>query len=121
MVWLAHLPGGCHRMGENRLKDQRIQEILDIEKNAQAIYEEAVKEAEQLPVQAEKEAQALIAKARADAEEEARKLISQAKAEDEIAKISTDADEKVKRTETLAAANFHRAVSYVLNRVVGKE
>ena len=54
-------------MGEDRLKDQRIQEILDIEKNAQAIYEEAVKAAEQLPVQAEKEAQAMIAKARADA------------------------------------------------------
>ncbi len=108
-------------MGENRLKDQRIQEILEIEKNAQAIYEQAVKEAEQLPVQAEKEAQAMIEKARADAEEEARQMISQAKAENEIAKISAEADEKVKRVETLAAANFHQAVSYVLNRVVGKE
>ena len=108
-------------MGEGRLKDQRIQEILEIEKNAQAIYEKAVKEAEQLPIQAEKEAQATIAKARADAEEEARKMLASAKAEDVIAKISADVDEKVKRTETLAAANFHRAVSYVLNRVVGKE
>jgi vacuolar-type H+-ATPase subunit H len=108
-------------MGEDRLKDQRIQEILEIEKSAQAIYEKAVKEAEQLPIQAEKEAQAIIAKIRADAEEEARNMLESAKAEDEIAKISADADEKVKRANTLAAANFHRAVSYVLNRVVGKE
>ncbi len=108
-------------MGEDRLKDQRIQEILEIEKDAQAIYEAAVKDAEQLPVQAEKEAQAMIAKARADAEEEARKMLEMAKAENEIGKISADAEEKVKRTEKLAAANFHRAVSYVLNRVVGKE
>ena len=108
-------------MGENRLKDQRIQKILEIEMNAQTIYEEAVKEAAQLPVQAEKEAQAMIEKARADAEEEARKMISQAKAEDEIAKINADAEEKVKREETLAAANFHPAVSQVFNRLVGKE
>lgn len=108
-------------MGEDSLKDQRIQEILEIEKKAQAIYEEAVTEAEQLPIQAEKEAQAIIAKARSDAEEEARKMLESAKAEDEIAKISADANEKVKRANTLAAANFHRAVSYVLNRVVGKE
>jgi V/A-type H+/Na+-transporting ATPase subunit G/H len=108
-------------MGEDRLKDQRIQEILEIEKNAQAIYEQAVKEAEQLPVQAEKEAQSIIDKARTDAEEEARKMLEKAKAEDEIGKISADAEEKVKHAETLAAANFHRAVSYVLNRVVGKE
>jgi vacuolar-type H+-ATPase subunit H len=108
-------------MREDRLKDQRIQEILEIEKNAQAIYEEAVKEADQLPVQAEKEGQVMIAKARADAEEKARKMLETAKSEDEIAKISADANEKVKHIETLAAANFHRAVSYVLNRVVGKE
>jgi V/A-type H+-transporting ATPase subunit G/H len=108
-------------MGEDSLKDQRIQEILEIEKKAQAIYEEAVKEAEQLPLQAEKEAQAIIVKARADAEEEARKMLESAKAEDEIAKISADTDEKVKLANTQAAANFHRAVSYVLNRVVGKE
>ena len=103
------------------MKDQRIQEILEIEKSAQAIYEKAVDEAEQLPIQAEKEAQAIIAKARADAEEEARKMLESAKAEDVIAKISADANEKVKRANTLATANFHRAVSYVLNRVVGKE
>jgi V/A-type H+/Na+-transporting ATPase subunit G/H len=108
-------------MGEDRLKDQRIQEILEIEKNAQAIYEQAVKEAEQLPVQAEKEAQGIIDKARADAEEEARKMLEKAKAEDEIGKISADAEEKVKHAETLAATNFDRAVAYVLNRVVGKE
>jgi vacuolar-type H+-ATPase subunit H len=108
-------------MGEDRLKDQRIQEILEIEKNAQAIYEEAVKDAEQLPIQAEKEGQAIIAKARADAEKEARQMLESAKSEDEIAKITEDANEKVRRSETMAAANFHRAVSYVLNRVVGKE
>jgi vacuolar-type H+-ATPase subunit H len=103
------------------LNDKRIEQILEIEKQAQAIYDQAVNEAEQLPVQAEKEAQALIEKARQDAEEEARQIISKAKCEEECAQILAEAEKKVKRTETLAASNFDHAVSYVLNRVIGRE
>jgi vacuolar-type H+-ATPase subunit H len=103
------------------LNDKRIEQILDIEKQAQAIYAQAVSEAEQLPIQAEKEAQALIEKARQDAEEEARQIIAKAKCEEECDQIMADAEDKIKRTETLAASNFDHAVSYVLNRVIGRE
>jgi len=102
------------------LNDKRIEQILEIEKQAQAIYDQAVNEAEQLPVQAEKEAQALIEKARQNSEEEARQLTAKAKCEEECAQILAEVEKKVKRTETLAASNFDHAVSYVLNRIIGR-
>jgi vacuolar-type H+-ATPase subunit H len=103
------------------LNEKKIQQVLDIEKRADEITEQARKDAAQLPLKAEQEAQALIVKARADAEEETRKLLAGAKAEEECARILADADEQVKHTEVLAQGNFARAVSYVLNRVIGRE
>ena len=103
------------------MNDKRIEQILEIEKQALAIYTEAVNEAEQLPILAEKEAQTLIEKARQDAEEEARQIIAKAKCEEECAQILAEAEKKVKRTESLAASNFDHAVSYVLYRVIGRE
>jgi vacuolar-type H+-ATPase subunit H len=103
------------------LNEKRIQQVLEIEKQAQAIYEQAISEAEQLPLLAEKEVQLLIEKARADATEEARQMIARAQSQDESAQILADADEKVRRTETLAAGNLDRAVAYVLARVIGRE
>ena len=103
------------------MNDKRIEQILEIEKQAQAIYAEAVNEAEQIPIQAEKDAQALIEKARLEAEEEARQIVAKAKCEEECDDILAEAEKSVKRTETLAASNFDHAVAYVLNRVIGKE
>ncbi len=108
-------------MGDNSLDEKRIQQVMEIEKQADAIYAAAIKEAADLPSQAEKEAQALIEKARADAEEEARKLVAMAQTGDESSRISSDADEKVHQIESMAAMNFDRAVAYVLARVVGRE
>lgn len=102
------------------MNDKRIEQVLDIEKQAQGILDAATREAEQLPAQAEQEAQALIAQARADAEAEARKIVEAAGAEDQakdiaasMAKTSTEAQEKAK-------ANLDQAVAYVLERVIGK-
>jgi vacuolar-type H+-ATPase subunit H len=99
----------------------RIQQVLEIEKKAQAIHDSAVREAEQFPLRAEQEAQALIEQARAEAEEEARQLISRAHAEEETARILSQAEEEVRRMEVLAMSNFDRAVSFVLDRVAGRE
>jgi V/A-type H+-transporting ATPase subunit G/H len=108
-------------MGENGLNETLIQQILEIEKQAQAIHETAVGDAEQLPIQAEQEAQALIEKARADAQEEARRLVADAQAQDECARIQAQAEEEARRMEALAMSHFDRAVGYVLKRVAGRE
>ncbi len=100
--------------------EEHIQQVLEIESQAQAIYEAAEREAERLPRQAEQEAQALIEKARIDAQEEAHQMIVNAKAPEESARVLAQAEEEVRRTETLALSHFDRAVVYVLDRVVGR-
>jgi vacuolar-type H+-ATPase subunit H len=101
--------------------ERRIQQVLEIERQGQAIHEAALREAAQLPAQAEQEAQALIEKARADAQDEARQLIASAQATEECARILAEAEEAVRRMEALATSHSERAVSYVLDQVVGKE
>jgi V/A-type H+-transporting ATPase subunit G/H len=101
--------------------EEHIQQVLEIESQARAIYEAAEREAEQLPRQVEQEAQALIEKARTDAQEEARRLVANAQAPEECARILSQAEEEVRRTEALALSHFDRAVAHVLDRVVGRE
>jgi len=101
------------------MNEKQIQQVLEIEKQAQEIHEAAVREAQQLPVQAEQEAQALIEKARVEAQAEAQKLVTQAQADDETGRILADAEETNKQMEAAAKKNFDRAVNYILERVVG--
>ena len=102
------------------VNEKHIQQVLDIEKQAQEIHESAMKEAQQLPVTAEQEAQALIEKARAEAEQKAREMVSGVKADEESARILAEAEEKNKQFEAVAAGNLDRAVNYVLDRVIGR-
>lgn len=106
---------------ENDLNEIRIQQILEIERQALAVHDAAVKEAEYLPIQAEMEAQALIERARGEAQEEASRMLANAQAEDECARILAQAEDSARRTEALARSNLERAVSYVLTRVIGQE
>jgi vacuolar-type H+-ATPase subunit H len=103
------------------MNEKHIQQILDIEKQARAVYESAIKEAELLPLQAEKDAQKVIEQARLDAENEARQMIEKAKAQNEIANILAEAEKQVQRNDVIAARNIDRTVSHVINRVVGRE
>jgi vacuolar-type H+-ATPase subunit H len=103
------------------MSDDRIQQVLQIEKEAQDLFDSANREAEQLLIQAEQEANSLVESEKAAAEEEARQLVGKADAEKESKRILTEADEKVNRTNNLAKGHFERAVSYVLNRVAGRE
>jgi V/A-type H+-transporting ATPase subunit G/H len=103
------------------MDEKRIEQVLEIENQAQAIHEAAQREAEQLPKQAEKEAQALIEKARSEAEEEARRIVDHAQAEDESARILAQAAENARSTEALAMSNLDRGVAYVLTHVIGRE
>ncbi len=108
-------------MGENGLNEKRIQQVLDIEKQAQAVHEKAVAEAANLPVAAEQEAQTLLEKTRAAAQAEAREMIAKAQAQEEMDQIAAEAQEKLQHIDVTAQSNSARAVHYVLNRVVGRE
>jgi F0F1-type ATP synthase membrane subunit b/b' len=114
---------GSASTGKNTFlhNEKGIQQVLEIEKRAQAIHEAALREAEQLPIQAEQEAQTLIEKSRAEAVEQARQLTASAQAQEECARILAQAEEEVRRMETLAMSHFDRAVGYVLDRVIGRE
>ena len=102
------------------MNEKHIQQVIEIEKQAQEIHEAAMREAQQLPVLAEQEAQALIEKTRADAQQKAREMVSGVKADEENARILSEAEEKNKQFETLAMSNLDRAVNYVLERVIGR-
>ena len=103
------------------MNENRIQQVFEIEKQAQAIQEAARREADQLPLAAEQQAQALIEKAQARAEEEARQLVAQAQPEEQVRRIVAQAEADVRNTEAVALTNFNRAVTYVLTQVIGKE
>lgn len=102
------------------MNEKHIQQVLDIEKRAQEIHDAALKEAQQLPVMAEQEAQALIEKAKAEAQQKAREMISKVQADEESARILSEAEEKNRQFEALAMKNSDRAVNYVLERVIGR-
>jgi vacuolar-type H+-ATPase subunit H len=109
------------QFGEEIGMDQRrIQQVLDIEKKAEEIHQAALKEAQQLPVMAEQEAQALIEKTKAEAQQQAREIVSGVKADEESAHILSEIEEKNKQLDALATQNFDRAVNFVLERVIGR-
>jgi len=103
------------------MNEKHVQHVMEIEKQAQEIHDIALREAQQLPILAEQDAQAIVQKAVSEAQEEARKLVSEAQAEEEVSSILTEADEKNRQVEALVMSNFDKAVTYILNRVVGKE
>lgn len=103
------------------MDEKILSRVLEIEKQAQTIHDSALTEALELPVRAEKEAQELIEKSRLEAEQEAQKMIANAQAEEECKRIIADMEEKMSHSEGLAASNFNRAVAYVIARVIGRE
>ena len=103
------------------MNENRIKQVLEFEKQAQEVYDAALRDAQQLPIVADQEARAIVEKARAAAQEQARELIAKAKADDETSRILSQAEEKNRQTEALAMSNFDRAVNYILDRVIGRE
>jgi V/A-type H+-transporting ATPase subunit G/H len=105
------------------LNEERVRQIVDLEQRAQAIYDAAVREAEQLPVQAEKEVRVLIEKAQAEAQTQARQLVAdaEAQAQAEGVRVLEQAEQDAERMKALAMGRFDRAVGFVLNRVTGRE
>ncbi len=103
------------------MNENRIRQVLDIEKKAQENYEAALNEAQKLPALAEQEAQEIVNKARTEAQEEARQIVARARAEGEVDRILAEAEEKNRQLEGRAMNNFDRAVNYILDRVTARE
>ena len=102
------------------MNEKNIQQVLEIEKHAQEIQEKAKREAQEIPVKAEQEAQALIAKAKADAQEEARKMIADVQSADASGGAAAASAAKNTEFEALAKKNFEKAITFVLERVIGR-
>ena len=102
------------------MNEKRIEQVLEIEKQAEDILNAATREAEQVPARAEQEAQQMVEQARTEAQEEARKMLEKAQAQQETASILSQTDEKNREIEKLAMKNLDKAVAFVLERVIGK-
>jgi V/A-type H+-transporting ATPase subunit G/H/F-type H+-transporting ATPase subunit b len=102
------------------MNEKRIEQVLEIEQQAQNVLNAAMRDAEQLPARAEQEAQAMIAQAKADAEAEARKVVEAAQSEDRASDIVAGMTKTSSDAEAKAKANFDKAVTYVLERVIGR-
>jgi len=100
---------------------KNIEQVIEIEKQAQAVSQAAIKDAEKLPAQAQEEAQALLDRARSEAENEARHILENAKADEETARIISEAQEQANQTKTLAEQHLDEAVRFVIDRVSGKK
>jgi hypothetical protein len=98
-----------------------IEQVIEIEKKAQAIKVAALHEAELLPIQAQKEAQSLLETSRSEAEQEARQLIEGSHAEQECARIEKEAEEQAGRIKVVAMNRFKAAINYVHDRLAGRE
>jgi vacuolar-type H+-ATPase subunit H len=103
------------------MDEKRIQQVVEVEKQAQGIYEAALREAEKLPRQAELEAQAFIEKARKNAEEEVERMMATAQAEDEAKQILAQAEAKNLSLDQQVAKSSDRAVAFILSQLVGEE
>jgi len=101
------------------MNEKHIQQVLEIEKQAQEVQEKARHEAQDIPAKAEQEAQALIAKAKAEAHEEARKMIAAVQPNDASSQIAANGT-KDNEFEASAKKNFDKAVAFVLERVIGR-
>jgi vacuolar-type H+-ATPase subunit H len=103
------------------VNEKRIEQVIEIERQAQAIRETAAREAEQLPVETEKAALVLLERAQSEARAEAQQVIDDAREEQSCQRILAEAEAEAKRTEALAMTHFDRTVSRVLNWLVGRE
>ncbi len=102
------------------MNEKRIEQVMQIEKQAQQILEQAKRAAGDLPARAEAEAQAIVEQARTEAQVKAHELIAAASAQDETARILAEVDQKNRTLEEKARKNLDRAVAYVVDGVLGR-
>lgn len=102
------------------MDEERLKLILDIEDQAQRLYDQAVTETGLLPRQAEEQVKLLIENMYKQAEAEAKDKID-ALCDPQIVKdVLAKNMQKMQRREALATANMPKAVNYILQNLLGK-
>ena len=102
------------------MNEKRIEQVMQIEGQAEQILDSAKRAAASLPVQAEREASEQIERTRAEARAAAQQMIAGASGQDETARILAESDKRIRISEDSAEANLDRAVRYVVDKVLGK-
>lgn len=102
------------------MNEKRIEQVMQIERQAQQILDSAKQAAALLPVQAEREASEIAERTRTEAQAAAQRMISEAAAQDDTARIAAESEKRIRESEEVATRNLERAVQFVLDRVLGK-
>jgi len=105
------------------LTEDVIRQILNIEKQAQAVYNDAQREAARIVAQAETEADRILRQTEEQAREEAQRLLddARAEAEEKRGRILDGTCEELRQIEEEAESHLDEAVHYVVDQVVGRE
>lgn len=102
------------------MNEERLKRILDAEAEAQALYNKAILETNQVPLQAEQKAQAMISDATQMAELEAQELIDSICNPKEIDEIRKQYTDRAIMREKLAEENMEKTVNYVIRILLGE-
>jgi cell division septum initiation protein DivIVA len=102
------------------MNEDRVRQVLEIERRAAATYDAAVQRAERIPSDAEKEAAAESERILAAARAEADRLVEAALAQEEAAQILARAEEEARRLNAAARKNMERAVGFIVDSVAGE-
>ncbi len=102
------------------MNERRVEQVMQIEQQAQRVLDKAKEDAARLPLQAEREAQTILETTRAQARAEAEKLIEAAGAEAETRQILSEAEKRVRESDEAARPNLDRAVQFVVGKVLGR-
>jgi len=100
------------------MNEERLKQILKIEAQAQALYDQALSETDAIPAQAEEQVRLLIESTRKQAQEDAAKLVDEICDPQSIENILEKNKQKMKQREALAKANTDKAVDFVLQSIL---
>ena len=100
------------------MNEERLKQILKIDAQAQALYDQALSETDAIPAQAEEQVRLLIESTRKQAQEDAAKLVDEICDPQSIENILEKNKQKMKQREALAKANTDNAVDFVLQSIL---
>ena len=100
------------------MNEERLRQILEIEAQAQTLYDQALSETNIIPAQAEAQVRELIETTKKQAEDDAAKLIDEICDPLIIQSVLKKNIQKMQQREALANANMPKAVDYVLQSIL---
>ena len=103
------------------MNDERIQQVMSIEKEASQIHDVALRDSQQILTLASQEVDTIIEKSKKEAALESQKLVAEVPVEEESTRILKEAEERIARDLNLSKGNLERAVNYVIDHTIGKE